>query len=165
MSHHSTVLLFHVSLPLLLDRLDSTLVSMRSRMGTSGLLASGGFDKGNGHSRSMLTRDLGPYPFKSPQSSVAATYKVYVGGVLDYGVWKVVWSLEKILDHVWSFRYVNEAGGPEGLSDASSVSVKESRRMRDSPPIYVTRWSATCCCAEGLLETLLVMLHKLRTNL
>ena len=78
--------MFHVSPPLLLDRLDSTLVSMRSRMGTSGLLASGGFDKGNGHSRSMLTRDLGPYPFKSPQSSVAATYKLYVGGVLDYGV-------------------------------------------------------------------------------
>ncbi|KAF5769794.1 putative proline dehydrogenase [Helianthus annuus] len=63
MSHHSTVLLFHVSPPLSLDRLDSTLVSTRSRMGTSGLLASGGFDKGNGHSRSMLTRDLGPYPF------------------------------------------------------------------------------------------------------
>ncbi|KAF5785990.1 hypothetical protein HanXRQr2_Chr10g0435351 [Helianthus annuus] len=35
MSHHSTVLLFHVSPPLLLDRLDSTLVSMRSRMGTT----------------------------------------------------------------------------------------------------------------------------------
>ena len=110
-------------------------------------------------------RFLGPYPFKSPQSSVAATYKLYVGGVLDYGVWKVVWSLEKILDHVWSFLYVNEAGGPEGSSDASSVSVKESRLMRDSQPIYVTRWPATCCCAEGLLETLLVMLHKLRTNL
>ena len=113
----------------------------------------------------MLTRDLGPYPFKSPQSSVAATYKVYVGGVLDYGVWKVVWSLEKILDHVWSFLYVNEAGGPEGSSDASSVSVKEFRLMRNSQPIYVTRWLATCCCAESLLETLLVMLHKLRTNL
>ncbi|KAF5803184.1 hypothetical protein HanXRQr2_Chr06g0268341 [Helianthus annuus] len=27
------------------------------------LLAGGGFDKGNGHSRSMLTRDLRPYPF------------------------------------------------------------------------------------------------------
>ena len=92
--------MFHASPPSLLDRLDSTLVPTRSRMGTSRLLASGGFDKGNGHSRSMLTRDLGPYPFKSPQSSVAATYKVYVGGVLDYGVWKVVWSLEKILDHV-----------------------------------------------------------------
>ncbi|KAF5816272.1 hypothetical protein HanXRQr2_Chr03g0132511 [Helianthus annuus] len=110
---------------------------------------------------------LGPYPFKSPQSSssVAATCKLYVGGVLDYGVWKVVWSLEKILDHVWSFLYVNQAGGLEGLSDASSVSVKESRLMRNSQPIYVTRWLATCCCAEGLLETLLVMLHKLRTNL
>ena len=126
MSHHSTVLMFHVSPPSLLDRLDSTLVPTRSRMGTSRLLASGGFDKGNGHSRSMLTRDLGPYPFKSPQSSVAATYKLYVGGVLDYGVWKVVWSLEKILDHVWSFLYVNQAGGLEGSSDASSVSVKES---------------------------------------
>ena len=63
MSHHSTVLMFHVSPPSLLDRLDSTLVPTRSRMGTSRLLASGGFDKGNGHSRSMLTRDLGPYPF------------------------------------------------------------------------------------------------------
>ncbi|KAJ0534297.1 putative CBS domain, chloride channel, voltage gated, chloride channel, core [Helianthus annuus] len=148
MSHHSTVLMFHVSPPPLLDRLDSTLVPTRSRMGTSRLLASGGFDKGNGHSRSMLTRDLGPYPFKSPQSSVAATYKLYVGEVLDYGVWKVVWSLEKILDHVWSFLYVNQAGGLEGSSDASSVSVKESRLMRNSQPIYVTRWLATCCCAE-----------------
>ena len=165
MSHHSTVLMFHVSPPSSLDRLDSTLVSTRSRMGTSRLLASGGFDKGNGHSRSMLTRDLGPYPFKSPQSSVAAICKLHVGGVLDYGVWKVVWSLEKILDHVWSFLYVNQAGGLEGSSDASSVSVKESRRTRNSQPIYVTRWLATCCCAEGLLETLLVMLHKLRTNL
>uniref|UniRef100_A0A251U1X5 Uncharacterized protein n=1 Tax=Helianthus annuus TaxID=4232 RepID=A0A251U1X5_HELAN len=34
MSHHSTVLMFHVSPPSLLDRLDSTLVPTRSRMGT-----------------------------------------------------------------------------------------------------------------------------------
>ena len=61
-------------------------MSMRSRMDISRLLANGGFDKGNGHSRSMLTRDLGPYPFKSPQSSVAAICKLHVGGVLDYGV-------------------------------------------------------------------------------
>ena len=92
MSHHSTVLMFHVSPPSLLGRLDSTLVSTRSRMGTSRLLASGGFDKGNGHSRSMLTRDLGPYPFKSPQSSVAPLCKLHVGGVLDLWCRKVVWQ-------------------------------------------------------------------------
>ncbi|KAJ0466840.1 hypothetical protein HanIR_Chr14g0676601 [Helianthus annuus] len=68
MSHHSTVLMFHISPPSLLDRLDSTLVPTRSRMSTSRLLASGGFDKGNGHSRSMLTRDLGPYPFRIRES-------------------------------------------------------------------------------------------------
>ena len=84
--HHYTVLIFQVSPPPSLGRLDSTTVSAHSCTDTGRLLASGGFDKGNGHSRSMLTRDLGPYPFKSPQSSVAATYKLYVGGVLDYGV-------------------------------------------------------------------------------
>ena len=37
--------------------------------------------------------------------------------------------------------------------------------MRNSQPLYVIRWVATCCCVEGLLETFIVMLHKLRTNL
>ncbi|MFS8014143.1 hypothetical protein Hanom_Chr15g01341151 [Helianthus anomalus] len=44
--------------------------------------------------------DLGPYPFKSPQSSVAASCELHVGGALDYCFWKVVRSLEKILGHI-----------------------------------------------------------------
>ncbi|MFS7969630.1 hypothetical protein Hanom_Chr09g00811461 [Helianthus anomalus] len=59
----------------------------------------------------------------------------------------------------------DQAGDLVESSDASSVSVKEFRLMRNSQPFYVTRWVATCCCVGGLLETLLVMLHKLRTNL
>ena len=37
--------------------------------------------------------------------------------------------------------------------------------MRNSQPLHVIRWVATCCCVEGLLGTFIVMLHKLRTNL
>ncbi|MFS7935734.1 hypothetical protein Hanom_Chr05g00407051 [Helianthus anomalus] len=49
--------------------------------------------------------DLGPYPFKSPQSSVAASCKLHAGGALDYCVWKVVCSLEKILGHIDGVRF------------------------------------------------------------
>ena len=35
---------------------------------------------------------LGPYPFKSPQSSVAALCKLHVGGALDLWCRKVVWQ-------------------------------------------------------------------------
>ncbi|MFS7989329.1 hypothetical protein Hanom_Chr11g01045431 [Helianthus anomalus] len=44
--------------------------------------------------------DLGPYPFKSPQSSVAASCKLREGGALDLWCRKVVGSLEKILGQI-----------------------------------------------------------------
>ncbi|MFS7912926.1 hypothetical protein Hanom_Chr02g00135601 [Helianthus anomalus] len=37
-------------------------------------------EPGDGHSRPRLVRD---YPLKSPQSSVAPTHKMQVGGMLD----------------------------------------------------------------------------------
>ena len=84
------------------------------------------------------------------------------------GLWCLEGSLESGEDSRpcrWSLFFVNQAGDPVESCDDSSVPVKKFCLMRNSQPIYVTRWLATCCCAEGLLETLLVMLHKLRTNL